>query len=180
MGHGQDQFASGVAGQPPLIGKSRCSQGKYALDDRLDGSLVDERADLDELRSAGFNDERARPHVTGIGFRLRRLCRDRNECTARAQDGPRPLQRRPTDRVENDVDVMGHVFEWHLFVVDDLVTSQPAEKRGVLVGCRSDHICPRPFGELDRVGPDSPGGAVDQGSLSLFQSTVCEERLPRR
>src|ERR1700733_16182500 len=87
----------------------------------------------------------------------------RHEMTAFLQDEERPLLCLATDQVEDHIDLLSqNLLELRLSIIDNPAGSDGVEVRLIVAARRGNDRGTRARCQLHRIGPHSPGAAMDQ------------------
>src|SRR5215510_9680362 len=104
---------------------------------------------------------------------------DGDQDSPAAQHRPGPGQDLSAHRVDHHIDITDLVFE-PAGIVDDLASAEPGDEVAIPRGRRGGHPGAVRCCQLDRVGTDAAGPAVDQDVLPRLQVCVLMQRLPGR
>ena len=114
-----------------------------------------------------------------IERRLLRFIRNRHDDAAFLHHAVGPLERVTAYRVEDNIDVLGDIFEFRLCIVDRHISAHLLEKILVRGRARCDHLRAARLCNLDRKMPHAARATVNQHGLSGAQFRFIDQRLPR-
>src|SRR5690348_4079453 len=128
---------------------------------------IDQRPNVCELISIGFDDKPDRAHIMRLRlFKRGTWADDRNQDTSWLDHLPGPFQRVTAHQVKDEINVLDDLLKALRRIVNDLRGSQLMQE--LVMPCRGGghDVCSSPACELDGKDPNSPCRPMDQDGLS--------------